>query len=158
MPACQTPIIVALDFPGVPDGLARQYPGLVRAFGRERAAAIATSVIKLSYDGARLPSHLKKLAPRLLLEAVPEVLSIKRAHYEVFRSVFPDIEIRSVTSGFPQSELGVGITHPAFPHEINKVFEVVEPKPSDVTRLLWALGLTPVAVSDHWSFVLDVLF
>jgi len=150
--------IVALDFPGVPDGLARQYPGLVRAFGRERAAAIATNVIKLSYDGSRLPSQLGLFEPRFLLEAVPEVLAIKRAHYDIFRSAFPDIEIRSVTSGFPQSELGVGITHPAFPHEINKVFEVVEPEPSDITHLLWALGLTPVAVSDHWSFVLDVLF
>jgi enoyl-CoA hydratase/carnithine racemase len=150
--------IVALDFPGVPDGIARQYPGLVRAFGREKAAAIAANVIKLSYDGCRLPSQLGQLDPRFLLEAVPEVLAIKRAHYEIFRSEFPDIEIRSVTSGFPQSELGVGITHPAFPHEINKVFEVVEPEPSDITQLLWALGLMPVTVSDDWSFVLDVLF
>jgi enoyl-CoA hydratase/carnithine racemase/3-hydroxyacyl-CoA dehydrogenase len=150
--------IVALDFPGVPDGLARQYPGLVRAFGRERAAAIASNVIKLSYDGSSLPSQLGQLEPRFLLEAVPEVLAIKQAHYEVFRAAFPDIEIRSVTSGFPQSELGVGIAHPAFPHEINKIFEIVEPEPSDITHLLWAIGLTPVAVSDHWSFVLDVLF
>ncbi len=150
--------IVALDFPGVPDGLAQRYTGLVHAFGSERAAAIATNVIKLSYDGSRLPTQLGQLGPRFLLEAVPEVLAIKRAHYEVFRSAFPGIEIRSVTSGFPRSELGVGITHPAFPHEINKVFETVELEPSDITHLLWALGLTPVAVSDHWSFVLDVLF
>ncbi|MBW8039199.1 MAG: enoyl-CoA hydratase/isomerase family protein [Planctomycetes bacterium] len=48
--------------------------------------------------------------------------------------------------------------HPAFPHETNKVWEIVEDKPSAVTQLLWALGLVPVPVSDDWSFVLDVLF
>ena len=150
--------IVALDFPGVPDGIGQQYRGLELAFGRERAAAIATNVIKLSYDGNRLPSKLDALGPRFLLEAIPEILPVKRAHYEVFRAAFPEIEIRSVTSGFPQSELGVGIAHPAFPHEINKVFETVEPEPSEITHLLWALGLIPIRVSDHWSFVLDVLF
>ncbi|MFI5165775.1 MAG: hypothetical protein ACHQQS_04070 [Thermoanaerobaculales bacterium] len=150
--------VVALDFPGVADGIGRQYPGLVRAFGREQAAAIRSNVTELAYDGVHLPRQLAMFRPRFLLEAVPEVLAIKRAHYEVFRAAFPGIEIRSVTSGFPQSELGIGITHPAFPHEVNKVFEVVEQQPSDVTKLLWALGLVPVAVSDHWSFVLDVLF
>ena len=50
------------------------------------------------------------------------------------------------------------MAHPAFPHEINKIFEIVEPEPSEITQLLWALGLIPIAVSDHWSFVLDVLF
>ena len=150
--------IVALDFPGVTDGIGAQYPGLVRAFGADRAAAIMGMVIRLAYDGRRLPSRLDALSPRFLLEAVPEDLEIKRAHYEVFRAAFPDIEIRSVTSGFPQSELGVGIAHPAFPHEINKVFEIVEPEPSDITQLLWAIGLIPISVSDHWSFVLDVLF
>jgi enoyl-CoA hydratase/carnithine racemase len=150
--------IVALDFPGVPDGIGAQYPGLVRAFGTDRAAAIMGNVIRLAYDGSHLPSQLDGLSPRFLLEAVPENLEIKRAHYEVFRTVFPEIEIRSVTSGFPQSALGVGVAHPAFPHEINKVFEIVEQKPSDITQLLWALGLIPVSVGDHWSFVLDVLF
>jgi enoyl-CoA hydratase/carnithine racemase len=150
--------IVALDFPGVPDGIGQKYPGLESAFGRERAAAIAANVIKLSYDGTRLPSKLAALDPRFLLEAIPEILHIKREHYEVFRRAFPGIEIRSVTSGFPQSELGVGIAHPAFPHEINKIFETVEPEASAVTQLLWALGLIPVPVSDNWSFVLDVLF
>lgn len=29
--------IVALDFPGVPDGIGKQYPGLLRAFGPEHA-------------------------------------------------------------------------------------------------------------------------
>jgi enoyl-CoA hydratase/carnithine racemase len=52
----------------------------------------------------------------------------------------------------------VGIAHPAFPHEINKIWETVEPEASDVTKLLWALGLIPMPVGDHWSFVLDVLF
>jgi hypothetical protein len=69
--------IVALDFPGVPDGIGRQYPGLARAFGRERAAAIAANVIKLSYDGSSLPSQLAALRPRFLLEAIPEILDIK---------------------------------------------------------------------------------
>jgi len=150
--------IVALDFPGVPDGIGAQYPGLVRAFGANRAAAIMGNVIRLAYDGSHLPSQLDALSPRVLLEAVPEDLEIKKAHYEVFRKAFPGIEIRSVTSGFPQSELGVGVAHPAFPHEINKIFEIVEPEPSEFTQLLWALGLIPITVSDHWSFVLDVLF
>lgn len=150
--------VVALDFPGAPDGLGAQYPGLVRAFGREEAASIRANVTSLAYDGVHLPPQLSLFRPRFLLEAVPEVLSIKRAHYDVFRSAFPGIEIRSVTSGFPASELGVGVTHPAFPHEVNKVWEVVEPSPSAVTQLLWALGLVPMPVTDHWSFVLDVLF
>jgi enoyl-CoA hydratase/carnithine racemase/3-hydroxyacyl-CoA dehydrogenase len=150
--------VVALDFPTAPDGLGTKYSGLVSAFGAAQAAKIRANVTQLAYDGKTLPSQLAMFAPRFLLEAVPEVLAIKRAHYEVFRAAYPGIEIRSVTSGFPQSELGVGITHPAFPHEINKVWEVVEPSPSAVTRLLWALGMVPVPVSDHWSFVLDVLF
>ena len=29
--------IIALDFPGAPDGIGKQYPGLVRAFGKEGA-------------------------------------------------------------------------------------------------------------------------
>jgi len=150
--------VVALDFPGVPDGIGGKYPGLVSAFGADRAAAIMGNVVRLSYDGEHLPAQLGALDPRFLLETVPENLEIKKAHYEVFRAAFPSIEIRSVTSGFPQSALGVGVAHPAFPHEINKIFEIVEPKPSDITQLLWALGLIPIAVSDHWSFVLDVLF
>ena len=92
------------------------------------------------------------------MEAIPEILDIKRSHYDLFKKSYPGIEIRSVTSGFPGSELGVGIAHPAFPHEINKIWEIVESEPSAVTKLLWALGLIPVPVSDHWSFVLDVLF
>jgi enoyl-CoA hydratase/carnithine racemase len=150
--------IVALDFPGAPDGIGRQYPGLVRAFGKDGADAIMANVVRLTYDGKRLPAELQRLRPRFLLEAIPEILELKRAHYNLFRAMFPDIEIRSVTSGFPSTELGVGIAHPAFPHEINRVFEVVEPTPSAVTQLLWALGLVPMAVSDDWSFVLDVLF
>jgi len=150
--------IVALDFPGVADGLAGHYPGLVGAFGADRAASIMGNVIRLSYDGSRLPDLLASLGPRFLLEAVPEKLDLKRAHYDVFRAAFPDIEIRSVTSGFPAAELGVGVAHPAFPHQVNKVFETVEPEPSAITQLLWALGLIPMPVTDRWSFVLDVLF
>ena len=63
-----------------------------------------------------------------------------------------------MTSGFPSAELGVGVAHPAFPHEINKIWEVVEPEPSAITQLHWALGMIPIPVSDHWSFVLDVQF
>jgi enoyl-CoA hydratase/carnithine racemase len=150
--------VVALDFPGVPAGLVKQYPGLVRGLGKDRAAAIMANVVQLSYDGAHLPRHLSPFNPRFVLEAIPEILEIKRAHYQVFRAEYPEVEIRSVTSGFPSRELGVGIAHPAFPHEINKVWEIVEPKPSPITALYWSLGMIPVMVSDHWSFVLDVLF
>lgn len=150
--------IIGLDFPSAPDGIGRQYPGLVRAFGRQGADDIMRSIIRLSYDGAHLPNELSQFNPRFLLEAIPEILNIKRAHYKVFRDAFPGIHIRSVTSGFPSSELGVGIAHPAFPHEINKIWETVESEPSAATQMLWALGLIPIPVSDHWSFVLDVLF
>ncbi|MDT8341662.1 MAG: hypothetical protein RQ751_09145 [Longimicrobiales bacterium] len=150
--------VVALDFPGAPDGIGQKYDGLVRSFGRERADRIMASVVRLNYDGRTLPAELDAFRPRFLLEAIPEILDVKRAHYALFRERYPDLEIRSVTSGFPARELGVGVAHPAFPHEINKVFEVVEDAPSDVTRMLWALGLIPVPVSDDWSFVLDVLF
>jgi len=150
--------VVALDFPGVPDGIGKQYPGLVQAFGRPGANKIMENVICFNYDGTHLPSQVNNLKPRFLLEAIPEILDIKKAHYEIFQADFPGIEIRSVTSGFPSSQLGVGIAHPAFPHEINKIFEIVELDVSSITQLLWALGLIPIPVSDHWSFVLDVLF
>jgi enoyl-CoA hydratase/carnithine racemase len=150
--------VVGLDFPSAPDGIGRQYPGLVAAFGREGADRIMANVIRMAYDGKHLPAELTGLKPRYLLEAIPEILEIKRAHYELFRSAFPGIEIRSVTSGFPSSELGVGIAHPAFPHEINKVWEFVEPESTAISKLHWALGLIPIPVSDNWSFVLDVLF
>jgi len=150
--------IAALDLPGVPDGLGAKFPGLVAAFGRERAAAIMENIVRFTYDGRSLPDGLGGLRPRALLEAIPEVLSIKRAHYRLFRESYPDIIIHSVTSGFPSAELGEDIAHPAFPHEINKVWEMVEKEPSDWTRLMWALGMIPMPVGDHWSFVLDVLF
>lgn len=150
--------IVALDFPGAPDGIGKQYPGLVRAFGKAGADRIMANIVRLTYDGRTLPAELDALKPRFLLEAIPEILEVKKAHYEVFRARYPGIEIRSVTSGFPSRELGVGIAHPAFPHEINKVWEIVEEEPSDITKLLWSTGLIPLPVSDDWSFVLDVLF
>ena len=150
--------LVALDLPGAPDGIGKHYRGLVRAFGRERADAIVQNIVRLAYDGARLPAELDRFRPRFLLEAIPEILELKRAHYALFRERYAEIEIRSVTSGFPSSELGVSIAHPAFPHEINKVWEVVEPEPSPITQLFWALGMIPLPVGDHWSFVLDVLF
>ncbi len=150
--------VVALDLPGSPDGIGGKYQGLRRAFGAEGADRIMANIIRLSYDGSRPPAELERLRPRFLLEAVPEVLEIKKAHYEAFRKAYPGIQIRSVTSGFPSSVLGVGIAHPAFPHEINKVWEIVESEPSAITQLTWALGMIPIPVSDHWSFVLDVLF
>ena len=149
---------VGLDFASAPDGIGRQYPGLVRAFGPTQADEIMASITRLNYDGKTLPSQLAEFKPAFLLEAIPEILDIKKNHYNVFRDTFPGIEIRSVTSGFPSSELGVGIAHPAFPHEINKIWETVEEEPYKISKLLWALGLVPIPVSDHWSFVLDVLF
>jgi enoyl-CoA hydratase/carnithine racemase/3-hydroxyacyl-CoA dehydrogenase len=150
--------IVALDFPNAPNGISRQYPGLVAAFGSETADKIMGNIVRMSYDGKTLPPDLQAYRPAFLLEAIPEILEVKRAHYKLFRESYPDITIRSVTSGFPARELGVGVAHPAFPHEINKLWEVVEETPSAVTQLLWALGLIPVPVSDDWAFVLDVLF
>ncbi len=150
--------IVGLDFPGAPDGLGQQYQGLVASFGRDQANAVMANIIRLTYDGKTLPAELASLRPRFLLEAIPEILDLKRAHFAMFREQYPDIAIRSVTSGFPAKELGVGVAHPAFPHQINKIWEVVEPEPSAVSRLFWSLGMIPTPVSDNWSFVLDVLF
>ena len=150
--------LIGLDVAGAPDGIGMQVQGLVDTFGNKRAAEIMSNIIQFNYDGIHLPSHLKAFRPRFLLEAIPEILEIKKSHYKMFRETFPEIEIRSVTSGFPMSELGTGIAHPAFPHQINKIWEIVEEKPSAITQLLWALGLIPIPVGDHWSFVLDVLF
>ena len=150
--------IIGLDFAGSPDGIGSQYQGLAAGFGEKRAADIMSNIIRFNYDGVHLPSQLKMFKPKFLIEAVPEILEIKKSHYKIFRETFPDIQIRSVTSGFPMSELNTGIAHPAFPHQINKVWEIVEDKPSAITKLFWALGLLPIPVSDHWSFVLDVLF
>ncbi|MBI5323834.1 MAG: hypothetical protein HZB41_00885 [Ignavibacteriae bacterium] len=150
--------LIGLDFPGVPDGIGFQYAGLASSFGKKQADDIMSSVIRFNYDGSKLPQQLKKFNPKLLIEAIPEILEIKKSHYKIFRENFPGIEIKSVTSGFPSSELGVDIYHPAFPHQINKIWEVVENKPSKVTQLFWALGMLPIPVSDNWAFVLDVLF
>lgn len=149
---------ISLSRPRTADGLGPQYPRLVEAIGRERADRVMGNIVRMTYDGKTLPADLVKWRPRFLLEAIPEILEVKKAHYRMFREAFPGIEIRSVTSGFPSSELGVGVAHPAFPHEVNKIWEIVEEKTSPVTQLLWALGLIPVPVGDHWSFVLDVLF
>lgn len=150
--------IVTLDLPDAPDGIGQQYSGLKGSFGRNQANRIMSEIIRLHYDGSSVPGALKKFDPRFILEAIPEILPLKKSHYELMRASFPGIEIRSVTSGFPSAELGVGILHPSFPHQINKVWEVVEDKPSDITKLFWALGLIPVPVGDYWSFILDVLF
>jgi len=149
---------ISLSRPRTADGIGPHYPGLLEAVGKERADRIMANIVRMTYDGTSLPEDLKNLRPRFLLEAIPEILEVKRAHYKIFREACPGIEICSVTSGFPSSELGVGVAHPAFPHEINKVWEIVEDETSSVTQLLWALGLIPVPISDDWSFVLDVLF
>lgn len=149
---------IGLARPRTPDGIGPHYRGLVEAVGQQRADRIMSHIVRMTYDGHTLPPDLPRWRPRFLLESIPEILELKRAHYQIFREAFPNIEIRSVTSGFPSSELGVGVLHPAFPHEVNKVWEVVEPKTSAITQLLWALGLIPIPVSDDWSFVLDVLF
>ena len=149
---------ISLSRPRTADRIGPQYPGLVEAVGKERADRIMGNIVRMTYDGTRLPADLMNWRPRFLLESIPEILEVKRAHYKIFREAFPGIEIRSVTSGFPSSELGVGVAHPAFPHETNKVWEVVEKETSPITQLLWALGLVPVPVSDDWSFVLDLLF
>ena len=149
---------ISLSRPRTADGIGPQYPSLVEALGKERADRIMGNIVRMTYDGTTLPPDLKNWRPRFLLEAIPEILDFKKEHYRIFQEAFPGIEIRSVTSGFPSSELGVGVAHPAFPHEINKVWEVAEEETSSITQLLWALGLIPVPVSDHWSFVLDVLF
>lgn len=150
--------IVTLDLPDAPDGIGGQYAGLKSSFGSKRAAEIMANIVRFSYDGSSLPEGLSQYRPRFLLEAIPEILQLKRSHYDLMRKAYPEIEIRSVTSGFPSSELGVGILHPSFPHQINKVWEVIEDKPSDITHLLLAMGLIPIPVSDNWSFILDVLF
>jgi enoyl-CoA hydratase/carnithine racemase len=150
--------VVGLDLAGAPDGLGAKVDGVMKSFGRERGSAIMANIVRMSYDGKRLPPQLAPYRPAFLLEAIPEILPLKRAHYEMFRAAYPGIEIRSVTSGFPAAELGVGVAHPAFPHEINKVWEMVEGQDAKFSKLCWALGMIPVPVADAWSFVLDVLF
>ncbi len=150
--------IVTLDLPDAPDGIGQQFAGLKRSFGPKVAGEIMANIVRFNYDGKSLPNGLASYRPKFLLEAIPEFLDLKRSHYELMRQAFPDIEIRSVTSGFPNAELGVGILHPSFPHQINKIWEVIETEPSDITHMLWALGLIPIPVGDYWSFILDVLF
>lgn len=150
--------IIALDLPGAPDGISQQFKGLSKSFGHEAANHIMKNIIRLNYDGMSLPDALKAYHPKFLIEAIPEKLEMKKAHYALFKKAFPDIHIFSVTSGFPSSQLGVSVAHPAFPHEVNKIFEISEPIVSPQTQLIWSLGLIPVQVSDDWSFVLDVFF
>ncbi|MBU1652138.1 hypothetical protein KKA00_07950, partial [bacterium] len=150
--------IVTLDLPDAPDGIGKQYGGLKRSFGAEASTDIMSNIIRFNYGGGSLPEGVSRYNPKFVLEAIPEILPLKRSHYDLMRESFPGVEIRSVTSGFPARELGVGVLHPSFPHEINKIWEVVEDTPSDITKLLHAMGLIPVTVGDHWSFILDVLF
>lgn len=150
--------IAALDMGYGRGSLREQYDGLVASFGKAAADEVFSKVIRFFYDGKTLPQSLTKMNPRILIEAIPEILEIKKAHYALFRETFPDVQIFSVTSGFPSSEIGVSIGHPSFPHNINKVWEMVEKEPSEWTKLLWSLGLIPVRVADRWSFVLDVVF
>lgn len=150
--------IVALDMGYGRNSLQQQYRGLVGSFGAKTSDEIFSNVCRFFYDGKKLPRSLMSTRPRVLIEAIPEILKVKKDHYSLFREAFPDIQIFSVTSGFPGSETGVSTGHPSFPHNINKVWEMVEQEPSDWTRLLWSLGLIPIRVADYWSFVLDVVF
>jgi len=59
--------VVALDFPGAPDGIGGQYPGLKAFFGPKHADEIMASIIRLNYDGKHLPPELKRLRPHFLL-------------------------------------------------------------------------------------------
>ena len=150
--------IIALDMGYGRGSLQEQYHGLAASFGREYADKIFSNVTRFFYDGKKLPRAMLGMNPRILIEAIPEILKVKIDHYALFREAIPDIQIFSVTSGFPSSETGVSTSHPSFPHNINKVWEMVETEPSDWTKLMWALGLIPVRVADRWSFVLDVVF
>ena len=109
--------IVTLDLPDAPSGLRAQYDGLRNSFSPAKSAEIMSNVVQLNYNGKNLPPALGKFNPRFVLEAIPEILSLKRAHYDMLRASYPGVEIRSVTSGFPSAELGVGILHPSFPHQ-----------------------------------------
>ncbi|MHC4432173.1 MAG: hypothetical protein ACYTBS_10070, partial [Planctomycetota bacterium] len=88
---------VSLSRPRTADGIGPQYPGLVEAIGKERADRVMGNIVRMTYDGTSLPADLKNWRPRFLLEAIPEILEIKTAHYKIFREAFPGIEIRSVT-------------------------------------------------------------
>ena len=100
---------IGLSRPRTADGIGPQYPRLVEAIGQQRADRVMGNIVRMTYDGTSLPADLKRWRPCFLLEAIPEILEVKKAHYKVFREAFPGIEIRSVTSGFPSSELGVGV-------------------------------------------------
>ena len=64
-------------------------PGLVSAFGHEGANRVMENITKLSYDGTTLPRQLRDSRPHFLLEAIPEILDIKKKHYDIFRAEFP---------------------------------------------------------------------
>src|SRR3989304_1743214 len=59
--------IIALDLPGSPDGIGKQYKGLLKAFGKDGANAIMKNIIHLNYDGNSLPEILKLYNPKFLL-------------------------------------------------------------------------------------------
>ncbi len=88
---------VSLSRARTADGIGPHYPGLVEALGKERADRIMGNIVRMTYDGTSLPADLNNWRPCFLLEAIPEILEIKKAHYRLFRKAFPGIEIRSVT-------------------------------------------------------------
>jgi len=149
--------IVGLDFPSSRNGISEQWGGLVNALGERRAREVVSNITRLTYGGKNLPTMLRAMKPGVAIECLPEVLEVKREHYAMLREAFPGIGIHSVTSGILSSKLGAGIAHPAFPHPINKVWEIIN---DDLTfaQLLWSLGMVPMPMEDRWSFVLDVLF
>ena len=145
--------------PGAPDGIGRQYAGLVRAFGprgRRRHHAEHRAPHLRRHDAAR-----RAQADQAALPARSDPRDAGASSRRTTRSsARPSPASRSARSrpASPAGSSASAIAHPAFPHEINKVWEIVEREPSPITQLLWSLGLIPVPVSDDWSFVLDVLF
>jgi hypothetical protein len=86
--------LVALDLPGAADGIGKQYHGLVEGFGALHAAEVMANIIRMNYDGNQAPASLAKYKPKFLLEAIPEIVNLKKSHYAIFRDAFADIEIR----------------------------------------------------------------
>ena len=104
--------VIALDFPGVPDGLGRQFPGLKQAFGQQGAHQIMENIISMNYDGTKLPARLKGFNPRFLLEAIPEILEVKKRIEEKVRGKAhksqKDFFLREQMKAI-EDELGLGI-------------------------------------------------
>jgi len=144
---------VALDFPGAPDGIGRSTRP-VQAFGPPvpRASWATSSASRTTASACRRARSLKPRSSR----AIPEILDVKRAHYQVFRDTFPGIAIRSVTSGPSKSWAWASRTGVSA-RDQQGVGDRRRGQPGGDAAAVGA-GIIPVPVSDDWSFVLDVLF